>query len=143
MSVEKCSKNDDSKYIVVSDKKSKEARFINDAKESIKIIRVDGCVINDGIRADYALRFSDDSCIIIELKGGKVAHALDQIEATAQNGLKNSWLKKPIAGLVVGSKVSPAISTVLQRAKLAHKTKYNAHLHVRSSGFEWKKADFF
>jgi len=68
----------------------------------------------------------------VELKGCNVAHALEQIRAT----IPNLWLKREIAyrcSYVVCSKVSPKLTTTIQKAKDVFASRYKSKLFVKEN----------
>lgn len=143
MNIDACCRIEEGSIVKISDKRSKDARFENTGREVITVVNVDGCVIKDGPRADFVVRYPENKSVIVELKGSKVEYALKQIEATASHGVANGWLTKPIGALVVASRVPPAIDTVMQRGKRSHRLKYGAQLQATSSGRIWNRGDFF
>src|SRR5215212_8764900 len=71
--------------IVLSDHKSKsKMAFINNKRENVILVRVDDCVIKDGIRCDYLVISLLSKEHFVELKGGDIDHAIAQIERTIE-----------------------------------------------------------
>jgi hypothetical protein len=59
------------------------AILLNGKKESIRRIRMDGCLAPVGERAaDFVVSLPKAVDVIVELKGGDVGHAVGQIEST-------------------------------------------------------------
>lgn len=59
------------------------AIFENKNGRSFNKIRVDGCAVTNGLRADWVMELGS-SAVILELKGRDVEHAAKQIHATAK-----------------------------------------------------------
>jgi hypothetical protein len=59
------------------------AILLNGNKEKVRRIRLDGCLAPAGERsADFVVSLPKSVDVIVELKGGDVAHAITQVEAT-------------------------------------------------------------
>lgn len=59
------------------------AILLNWKKERVRRIRMDGCLAPVGERAaDFVVSLSRTVDVIVELKGGDVAHAITQVEST-------------------------------------------------------------
>lgn len=72
-----CSVNSRSKSIVRSEK-GKSIRLKNDSKSLVKIWKVDGCLISEGERCDYAFECFDVN-VFCELKGNDLRKAVRQL----------------------------------------------------------------
>lgn len=143
MSIKKCIEIQSGSRVRVADKGSKDAKFDNPERKDFRIISVDGCAIKDGLRADFVVEFPDGRPVIVELKGSKVEHALKQISATAEIGIRDGWLSKPIGALIAASRIPPAANTTVQRGTRAHRLAYGGVMKPSSSDKLWKKEDFF
>jgi hypothetical protein len=62
---------------------SRFAVFSNKEQREFRKIRIDDCVVKEGLRADWVLERGDEA-VILELKGKDVEHAAKQVFATAQ-----------------------------------------------------------
>lgn len=122
---------------------SQEAKFKNDLKQDYKIISVDGCVIKTGLRSDFVVEFPSGRPVIVELKGSNVEHALKQVNATADRGLADAWLAKPVGALIVASRLRPAALTIVQRSSRKYQLTFGGALKVSTSPKEWSHRDFF
>lgn len=103
------------------------AIFLNEGKEYFIRVRVDGCEITEGVRADWAL-IKDDKCILIELKGRDVEHASEQIFHTASYWKEHEPSVK-LAGLIVARQF-PRASSMLQIKMQKFVKKFGGPLHV-------------
>ena len=67
------------KKFVVKEQKS-EVIFQNPAQHEIQEIRVDDCILTEGIRCDYLVTVDlADASVFVELKGADVKHAVEQL----------------------------------------------------------------
>lgn len=107
---------------------ARHAIFINSNREVYLKIRVDGCAITQGIRADWAIEYGN-SAIIIELKGRNVEDAAKQIFATAHHWKVTEQRCQSIAGLIVG-RSCPKANTKMQIRKERFAKKFGGPLHL-------------
>ena len=109
------------------------SRFVirNPNRGSVRVIRIDGCVITEGRRCDWLfIPTSGQVEIFAELKGSAVGHGIEQIRNTIPQ------VSEDPAGLrkfcyVVSSSV-PKMQTRLQRDKGRFRRAYNATLVVKA-----------
>lgn len=121
---------------ITVEENGKSATFLNKKREEFLKIRIDDCVIKSGKRADWLVeKIPENKAVIIELKGKKVKHALEQIEATVIF-LKDRKYKKKIAGLIV-YRSCPDINTIMQIAKDKFLKKYAMRIHSVSKNEEY------
>lgn len=114
----------------------KSAVFLNCTEDEFLKIRIDGCVIKDGKKADWLVeKISTNAAVIIELKGKNVGYALEQIEETLIFLKKKGYAKK-IAGLVVCNEY-PSVNTKIQRAKDSFRKKYAMYIHAVTKNEEY------
>jgi len=113
------------------------AVFINNERKQFFKIRIDGCEVKTGIRADYVVRKNGVGQVIIELKGTDIAHAAQQIMSTAQYLISQKEEHKKTAGLIVCRQVPSGANTQLQKDKNACARKYNMPLHVVAKNEEY------
>jgi|GEM_PF-6447593 len=102
----------------------------NDKQEEFTIYQIDGCVIVDGKRADKLVRNPRDVDVILEFKGGDIAGAAKQIEATAAFWLQKQLGVRPIHGCIISTH-TPAFNPTIQRVKLEHKRKFGGTFSLR------------
>lgn len=104
-----------------------QAVFTNGERDSFTKIRVDGCEITEGPRADWALERGND-CLIIELKGRDVERAANQIIETAVHWRTLNPTVN-LAGLIVARQYPKATST-MQIKKQRFTRDFGGPLHV-------------
>lgn len=114
------------KLIKISDKKSCECYFSNLSCSSVKVILVDGCAIKTGTRCDFALISTSYPENYVELKGGDVNHAIDQI-VSSMTRLSIDLHKTPKRCFIISTN-NPLSSTQTQKFKLSFRKSYNAYL---------------
>jgi hypothetical protein len=117
MKIDHCQEATNRRKIVVAER-GKKATFVNDAQNDYICTRYDGCVPAMGLKADYILSRPKMGCVVIELKGKNVEHAIKQVMQTADFWVQRGFCCGRIAGLIVSVGI-PASSTTLQRAKIA------------------------
>ncbi|NEO21021.1 hypothetical protein [Moorena sp. SIO4A5] len=132
-----CEEYKDDNEIVLKENKSK-LTFENSKQYQIRIIKVDGCPILDkeGKRCDYALVCSNVE-IYVELKGSKIAHAVEQIESTIKLLSDNPQTIKKLCFVVFTRFGLPKGRTNIQIIKSKFNKKYNATLIVEKTPFTY------
>lgn len=136
-----CTQTTNHSKIKLSDPKSKRhAIFSNPSKEDYQKTAADGCWRKQEICADWVLTNETHSMqAIIELKGSDVAHAIEQIIATATTLEKEEKIAKISAGLIVCTQY-PSVDTKIQRGRLSFKKRFNAPIHVVTKSQEFNLA---
>ena len=125
--------------VTVTDSKPKveengrRAIFLNDDRQEIKKVRVDGCLVSSGLRADYIVAKPRLLDVIVELKGRDIYHARDQIVATLPFWRAFPPFSSKVAGLIVCSK-SPISASELQVMKVKALTHHKLWLEVDENG---------
>jgi hypothetical protein len=119
------------------EEKGKKATFLNDRRIVYTLTRVDGCVIKNGIAADWLVSKADKGDIIIELKGKDVGHAVKQIHRTAALLKEKKLLARPVAALIVATQY-PKANTAVQRAQSDFAKTYQGPLHVVTKNHEYR-----
>lgn len=111
--------------------KNKKSKFclVNSKKTKVRVIRVDGCAIKEGIRCDYLIILSNEQELYVELKGSDVKHAVEQIEATIQKLTTNISTSKLC---FISSSRCPITSTEIQNLKRKFKKNYQAKLIIKN-----------
>jgi hypothetical protein len=112
------------------------AVFDNPAREVFDRIRVDNCVIREGLRADYAIAKRDVGDVIIELKGRDVERASKQVIETAKYWCAHDYRCGRIADLIV-CRQYPSFSTTVQRAAQSFKRQFDGPLHAVAGNYEY------
>jgi hypothetical protein len=105
-------------------------RFVtvdNTEREVLAKIRVDGCAIKNGMRADWVVE-KEGRAIIIELKGRDIEHAIKQVFATAEFW-KSEKRCQYFAALIVGRQF-PRASASIQLKQQRFARVYKAPLHI-------------
>jgi hypothetical protein len=127
----KCEEYRHDTKIVLQENKSK-ISFLNPDKETILIIKVDGCVVSDNetLRCDYALVPSDEVEIYVELKGSDISHAVKQIESTIGLLSEDSQKIKKLC-FVVSTRV-PKQTTSIQQFQTRFRKKFNASFRIKN-----------
>lgn len=103
------------------------------------IYPIDGVAIKEGQRCDkFITVLNDDSgiAVFLELKGGDISHAIDQLESTIKNPLfmpYPSKKDKARARIISNRGVSSASRSALERAKIRFLRSYNVDLKQISS----------
>lgn len=117
--------------IVLQENKSK-ITFLNPNKDTILIIKVDGCVIKDTetLRCDYTVVPCDQIEIYVELKGSDIIHAVNQIESTISLLSDNPQTIKKFC-FVVSTRV-PKQTTSIQQLQSRFKKKFNASFRIKN-----------
>ncbi|MGZ9809681.1 hypothetical protein ACXN5S_04395 [Pseudoroseicyclus sp. H15] len=106
----------------------RKAIFLNDCKDEFEVGKIDGCLITEGIRADYFVSCQDKS-VLVELKGCNVDHACTQLFTSAEHENVKNRLRANIGFLVICSRV-PAASTKTQLAQQKARRIFKARFQV-------------
>ena len=114
-----CEKTSSNKLIPLVENKSK---FVieNPNQFRVCVVQVDGCAIKEGQRCDYLVIPDQQDIkkvieIYIELKGSKILHAIEQLEATMKK-LSDDPAKQEKVCIIVSSQC-PLITTKIQNFK--------------------------
>lgn len=102
--------------------------FLNPNGEEFRKGRIDGCLVKDGIRADYFVCGCGKS-ILIELKGCNVDHACKQLFAAAEHKAVKPHLTGKLGFLIICSRY-PSNSTSVQLAQNRAKKTYGSRFLV-------------
>jgi hypothetical protein len=101
------------------------AILLNRKRERVRKIRMDGCLAPAGGRAaDLVVSLSKTVDVIIELKGGDVAHAITQVESTRMFWRAHSEYER---GQTIGGWI---VCTEFPRASLkigSYRERFRAH----------------
>jgi hypothetical protein len=96
---ESCREFEEKRKLIVCEEKQTKITFSNGSGETVAKIKIDGCVITDKAvkKCDYLLLCTErEKAVFVELKGNKVATAIEQLSAT----LDNETIKTPLARYV-------------------------------------------
>lgn len=123
--------------IKLSDKGSvRHAVFLNpERKDHIKR-RMDGGYMKNTTAADWMLSKKGTGDVFVELKGGDVMHAIEQVFATAEFAIANNLVCGSLAGLILCTE-HPGFNTKMQRMMQAFTTRYKGPIHARNRGGEF------
>jgi hypothetical protein len=102
---------------VTVSEKGKTVTFKNPHNLTFEKVRVDGCLVTEGARADWIVTKVGVASAVVELKGRDVAHAIDQLFATVDNQKCKELLERPVKLLVVCAKY-PSFDTMVARAQI-------------------------
>ncbi|MGL4502421.1 MAG: hypothetical protein ACRC2M_04320 [Planktothrix sp.] len=131
---------------ILSDKritrKENQSQIIIENPNQFKVcvIQVDGCAIKAGLRCDYLVIPDQQDIkktleIYIELKGSKISHAIDQLEATLKK-LSDDPAKQEKVCIIISTRC-PLTTTEIQKFKLKFKKTYNAKLEVKNMTYTY------
>lgn len=127
--------------IITCTENGKTFRLLNPNRISIDYIKVDDCIYPKGIndwRCDYALNFKNVT-IFVELKGGDIVHAIEQILTTKKDA--KFTINKEQFAIVVSSKF-PQEDSSIQRLKATLKEKEKMTLFHKNKILEKEVSDF-
>lgn len=91
--------------------------IINEGNISYLVVKVDGCLITDGIRADWIITKIGTGSIILELKGRNIDQALKQLFATLAHDNCRDWIESKRSLIIVCSRV-PSFDTTIAKAQV-------------------------
>ena len=129
---------DTREIIVISDKKSTQWTFRNPTKRCVCLIQIDGCVIeNQEVKkCDYLFlvcgQKNEKSAFLVELKGKKLEHALEQLLSTIQQ------LQENLTGFHICARVATTKVPKILSPK-AEKTEKQLHKLLGQSATDRKK----
>ncbi|MED4271098.1 hypothetical protein P9199_13240 [Geobacillus stearothermophilus] len=114
---ESCLHYCDRRKLAVVKEKGREIRFVNKGEKRVALYRVDGCLIQEGVKCDFLfLVIEGDRAFFIELKGSDLKQAVHQIARTIEQ--LGKWLPGyRFEGRIVTTRVrTPALkSTYLMK----------------------------
>ena len=110
------------------EEQKRKAVFINEDRAEYTVGRIDGCLVADGIRADYFVSGSGVS-VLVELKGCNIDHACAQLFSAADHEKVKPHLEGKIGFLIICSRY-PTFNTSVQKAMALAKKKYGAKFYV-------------
>ena len=133
MSEAKCIRQCQHPEVKVEDA-GKKAIFLNPDRVDYRVYSIDGCLVDKGKAADFAVEEVGLGLVVVELKGRNVEHAFKQVDATTHLFRKDRAFKGKIASLVV-SRETPIGSATINRHRARYaKAHGGAALSVCSSG---------
>jgi len=113
-------------------------RMMNPTGKEVVVYKVDQGIINDPSQAkcDYGIYIEDDTLYLIELKGGNLNHALEQIAATIATLLKEQKVavsKLNVRIVLSKVRVPNMIETRERKLKNLLKRNYGGGTYQRAS----------
>lgn len=104
------------------------------------VVQVDGCAIQAGLRCDYLVIPDQQDIkkvieIYIELKGSKISHAIEQLEATIKK-LSDDPVKQEKVCIIISTRC-PLTTPEIQNFKKDFKNKYNAKLEFKNRTYTY------
>lgn len=103
--------------------------FKNPDRTEFAISKIDGCLVTNGVRADYLVTKGVTASVLVELKGTDVAHACDQLLSSVEHPNVKPLLEREIGFLVVCTRY-PRLDTFVLKAKQRCARVYKAGFHV-------------
>jgi hypothetical protein len=128
MSIADCQKLTKASKISVSER-GRTATFVNEERRHYVKTQFDGCVLRETTAADWVVSKPPVGCVIVELKGKNVEHAVRQVLATAKYWLAGKLLEGRIAGLIVCARY-PRVDTTVQRSQQEFTKQFKGPLHI-------------
>lgn len=127
------------KLIPLAENKSKLV-IENPNQFKVCVIEVDGYAIKEGVRCDYLVIPDQQDIkkvieIYIELKGSKISHAIDQLEATLKK-LSDDPAKQEKVCIIISTRC-PLAGNDIQNFKKYFKKKYNAKLEFKNRTYTY------
>lgn len=114
--------------------------ILNPARAAIDVIKVDDCVVSEGLRADWLVREPGVGSAVIELKGEDAGHGMAQVEATLGFCFGAGILTGSVGALVMCRCVGiPQTKRQIVSDRL--KSRYRAKLKFSSSVSEFQIRD--
>ncbi|MDE7407931.1 MAG: hypothetical protein K2M76_05870 [Muribaculaceae bacterium] len=122
--------------IIVFKENNRIIRFDNSQRMQYKKVHVDSVAVISGVRCDYMLTSDNEhEEHFIELKGTDVKHAIEQLQTTI---VRLGEYADERHSYVVSTNQAPALKTIVQKAKIEFKKKYQSTLDVKEKLIEVK-----
>lgn len=113
------------------------AVFLNPNREHFFRTQIDGCCLKHQTACDWAVSKAGVGDVLIELKGGDVDRAIEQLKATVSKWRGCAYVQGKLAALIVASRY-PRVDTKLQRAQNEFAQKFKIPLHLTTKNIEYK-----
>lgn len=107
------------KHIVVKEN-GKTFRISNSKGKEITQIRIDGCLIKEGLKCDWGFFIESIRGILVELKGKHVSHAVDQVDATLSHPMFSGQVKECYIVCSSYPALGPSLQTRIVKFKKSH-----------------------
>lgn len=106
-------------------------RLHNPDRLHYKCVQVDGCALHDGEKCDNMLCSHDErEEYYVEMKGSDVPHAIEQIRSTI---MRIGEYDDQRHCYVVCTKVSPHITTSIQKFKMEFRRRFKSDLLIKET----------
>jgi hypothetical protein len=125
---ERCIVNTTDSIVRVHEGK-RSASFKNQDRKEYQRIKIDNCVVREGIRADYLINERGNASALIELKGKNVEHAAVQLFTSVEHDEVRPLLEDRVGFLVICSRY-PRFDSFVLKAKQKAARIYKAGFHV-------------
>lgn len=102
---------------ILVQERGRKANFKNSARHSHHKVKVDGCLIKEGLRSDWIVTKVGVGSVVVELKGKDIDHACKQVMATISHANCQPWLEEKRGILIVCSRY-PSFDTSVAKAKV-------------------------
>jgi hypothetical protein len=112
---QRCVTLSNNSHVKISEKGSS-LIFENSKRQQLKITRLDGCVVEGKISADYFVQSRNHGECVVELKGCDVEHGVKQIAASIDYLLHSGLCAKSGNSYLVSSRY-PRHDTIVANAK--------------------------
>lgn len=106
----------------------RKATFRNPTNKPYKKGRIDGCLVKEGIRADYFVD-GEGKSVLVELKGCDIDHACAQLFAAVEHANVKPHLSEKIGFMIICSRY-PSHNTSVQLSAAKARRRYGAKLLV-------------
>lgn len=116
------------------EERAAKAIFLNQPRETYTVVRVDGCVVQNEVAADYLVA-KNTAAVVVELKGRDAEHGLSQVLASAKMVRDREPNLTVIAAMLVSNRM-PRVNTFVQRAKDKYAAEMGAPLTLVSRNCE-------
>jgi hypothetical protein len=129
-------------WIVIAEKR-RSARFRNPDSGEVLVVHVDGGLISEGERADYIVAHPKIVDVIVELKGGDVSKAVQQIRTTHPVWARCEWAGQKHAALVVrGKGIHPKLLSRFERWQREFRKTLQLKLLIQTRNRDYEFSEF-
>ena len=115
---------------------ARKAVFLNASRDNYFTTRIDGCMVENKVAADFVVSKINVGDLIVELKGTDVTHGAEQVLATAEGVGNCTQQRGPMAGLIV-CRQYPRVDTKIQRLRNTFAKKFKGPIHVVTKNTEF------
>jgi hypothetical protein len=120
--------------LIPLEEKCSKITFKNESRKNIRVIRIDDCVIKEGLRCDYLVIPENGIEHYVELKGSDVSHAVKQLKCTITEVSEDARHGKKCCFIV--SSRCPKTSAEIQNIQSKLKKEFNSTLTVKNIKYE-------